>query len=306
MRLSAVRQLLPLAAALVCATPAAADPSLWKISDTDSSVFLFGSMHAFPRAVDWRSAQFDHLLETAEHVYFEVVMDVEAYSTIAYVSMTKGRITDGGTLSDLLTRDQNQRLAEALAKLKLDPRVFAHLQPWMANMTIAGAALPQTTAGVELQVEPEVEAARKRGLETADQQMGFLADVPLQDQVVELMSSVDGVNSGAMMDLEPMLGAWEDGDTAALDAAMSGYMTADDKPLYDRLITRRNESWIPAIEKMLAANDQSLLIVGAGHLVGGGGVPALLEAAGYTVERIDALPAESPPAAHSAAGVKPR
>lgn len=273
--------------AIVAAGPAFADPAIWKVSDADSAVYLFGSMHAFTRPVDWRSAAFDELLATADHVYFEVIMDVEAYSAITLATITKGRIAGGKSLADLLTPDQYNRLETAAATIGVDLNLISRMQPWLANMTLAASALSATSAGVETLVETEVAADRKRGLETAAEQMGFLADPPLEDQITELMSSVDGINSGASLDLEPMIAAWETGDVATLDSAMSDFMTPADKPFYERLITRRNQTWLDPIEQLLADNDQSLIIVGAGHLVGAGGVPALLEDAGYTVVRVD-------------------
>lgn len=277
----------PAALALGLATPALADPALWKVSDADSSIYLFGSMHAFTRPVEWRTETFDHLLETADHVYFEVIMNVEAYSTITLKTMTDGRITDGRTIADLLTPEQYQRFETAVLLLGSQTAIFERMKPWLANMTLAAAAMPGATAGVETQVESEVSEDRERGLETAEEQMAFLSSPSIEDQVTELMSTVDGINSGVGLDLEPMIAAWESGDTAALDAAMTSYMSPADKPLYERLITKRNERWVDTLTKLLADNDQSLVIVGAGHLVGAGGVPALLYDAGYTVERID-------------------
>lgn len=290
------RSVLPGLVVLALSSPALADPAMWKVSDADSEIYLFGSIHAFTREVDWRTPEFDDILRSAEHVYFEVVMDVEAYSTVTQITMTKGRITDGGTLADLLTPEQQQRFEAAAARVGADTAILSGMQPWLANMTLAAIALPMSTAGVETLVEPEVAPERKRSLETAAEQMGFLSDVPLDEQIASLMSTVDGIENGAVLDLEPLMVAWERGDTAGLDDAMTSYMTPADKPLYDTLITERNERWLIPLEQLLADNDESLIIVGAGHLVGPEGVPALLEQRGYSVERIDEPLSSGPPA----------
>jgi uncharacterized protein YbaP (TraB family) len=97
-----------------------------------------------------------------------------------------------------------------------------------------------------------------------------------------------------------MIDAWQSGDTGSLAAQFEEQVTERDRAMYERLLTDRNARWMTELEKLLADNDQSLVIVGAGHLVGAEGVPALLKAEGYTVERID----QSPTGARPATGVK--
>ena len=50
------------------------------------------------------------------------------------------------------------------------------------------------------------------------------------------------------------------------------------------LLTDRNQNWVGQIEKMLTEKKVFFITVGAGHLAGPDGVPALLREAGYRVE----------------------
>ncbi|MDB5540348.1 MAG: hypothetical protein JWQ89_2075 [Devosia sp.] len=294
------RTIFSMLAAVALSGPALADPALWKVSDADSAVYLFGSVHMFTRDVDWRTPEFDAILKAAEHVYFEVVMDIEAYSTITQISITKGMLRDGKTLADLLTPDEHRRLSGVAAQSGLDVATLERMQPWFATMALMGGGSGiRTRAGVEMLLDAEIAPERKRSLETAAEQMGFLADAPIEEQIDALMSTVEGIESGATEALEPLMAAWERGDTSALLRAMTEQMTPRDRASYDTLVTKRNERWLTPIEQMLADNDDSLIIVGAGHLVGSGGVPALLEQRSYTVERVDEPPAGGPPAARS-------
>lgn len=282
-----------LAVAALC-TPALAKPALWKVSDADSEIYLFGSVHVFTRDIDWRTAEFNAILKAAKHVYFEVVLDVEAYSTITQISMTKGMLSDGKTLADLLKPDEFERLTNVAGQLGSDQAVLKRMQPWMATMALTNSAGTEVSAGVETLLDAEIAPERKRGLETAAEQMGFLTDAPLNQQIDGLMSAVEGIESGAVNDIEPLLTAWEQGDPSALLAAMTRKMTPRDHASYDTLITKRNQRWLTPIEKLLADNDELLVIVGAAHLAGPGGVPALLAQRGYTVERVDDRPPSVP------------
>ncbi|MEP3227510.1 MAG: TraB/GumN family protein [Parasphingorhabdus sp.] len=46
-------------------------PALWKLSDSDSTVYIFGSIKDVPLRLPWQSAAFTAALESADHVYFE-------------------------------------------------------------------------------------------------------------------------------------------------------------------------------------------------------------------------------------------
>ena len=81
--------------------------------------------------------------------------------------------------------------------------------------------------------------------------------------------------------------AWLDGDLARLGPALVGRMKAQIPALYAALLERRNELWADKIAKELATGDKVELVnVGALHMVGDDGLPALLAARGYAVQRV--------------------
>jgi uncharacterized protein YbaP (TraB family) len=82
----------------------------------------------------------------------------------------------------------------------------------------------------------------------------------------------------------PMLDAWRRGDEAGLEKSLEedfeGY-----PELAEALIYRRNARWAEQVSEMLEGDDDVLVVVGAMHLVGDRGLPALLAKRGYEVER---------------------
>jgi hypothetical protein len=276
--------------------PALAEPAMWKVSDADSSIYLFGSIHLLTRPIEWRTPTFDAELKAADHVYFEIVFDEATYATVGRMMLVEGRLHDGRKLWDLLTTDQAATLRDAITSSSLDPTAFDYMQPWMAEVMLSGGMVQGAQVGVELQVDPEVAPERKRGLETAEEQMGFFASVPQADQIANLISTAEqmATTDGHQM-IEDLTDAWANGDTVALDRLNHTELGGGD-PRFETLITERNQRWVTQLEKLLAENDNSLIIVGAGHLVGTGGVPELLQQAGYTVELISKPPVAAAPA----------
>jgi uncharacterized protein YbaP (TraB family) len=289
-----------LAAALfalaLSAAPALAEPAMWKVSDADSSIYLFGSIHLLTHPVAWRTPEFDKQLRAADHVYFEIVFNEATYATVGRMTLVEGRLRDGRKLWDLLTPDQVTTLRDAITGAGLEPAAFDYMQPWMAEVMLSGGMLQGAQVGVELQVDAEIEPERKRGLETAEEQMGFFASVNQADQVTNLITTAEqlAVTDGRET-IDKLTDAWAAGDTGALDVLNRTELGGGD-PRFVTLITERNERWVGQLEKLLADNDQSLVIVGAGHLVGEGGVPELLKQAGYTVELVSKPPTTRKPA----------
>lgn len=277
--------------------PALAEPAMWKVSDADSSIYLFGSIHLLTRPVQWRTPIFDAQLKAADHVYFEIVFDEATYATVGRMMLVEGRLRGGQKLWDLLTADQAATLHDAITASGLDPASFDYMQPWMAEVMLSGGMVQGAQVGVELQVDPEIAPERKRSLETAEEQMGFFASVPQADQITNLITTAEQMATidGHQM-IEDLTDAWANGDTVALDTLNRTELGGGD-PRFATLITARNQRWVTQLEKLLAENDNSLVIVGAGHLVGAGGVPDLLEKAGYTVELLSKPPAATEPVA---------
>lgn len=284
--------LLSLLAGLVPAAALAA-PALWRVSDADSSVWLFGSIHILDKDRDWRTPRFDAALAEADNVYFEIVLDLDAYATFTRLSMVYGRNRDGRQLSDYLSGEQQERLQAFLDEHGLLRDQFETMRPWMADMTLMATSLATGgevgmggQAGVELLLLDEIAEDRRRELETPEIQFRMFASLPDEEQVNSLMRTIENASSPEQ-DLGSVAELWHSGDVEALARLMNAAMGATDSSLYRRLLTDRNRRWTTAIGQMLADNEDAMIVVGAGHLAGPVGVPALLGAEGYKVERMD-------------------
>ena len=83
-----------------------------------------------------------------------------------------------------------------------------------------------------------------------------------------------------------VLSAWRHGDTARLATLLSKEYR-EFPALYRPLVTDRNQHWLPQIERFLKDDRNTLVVVGALHLVGDGGLLELLRQDGYQPLQLD-------------------
>jgi uncharacterized protein YbaP (TraB family) len=278
-----------LAALLLAATPVAAQaaPGMWQVSDADSKVWLFGSIHTLPPGIDWRTPVFDDALKQAETVYFEADIGPIGQMGIILKAIQMGMAARDPWLPKL-TPEQSKKLSAAIGPLGLTLDGLGAQPPWLADATIEDKIMRQSGFDVTLGVDPSLQAElpkeRKAYFETATGQMDMLGADPPDRQIARLMTTVDTIAT-LPGQLTQMTASWSAGDVDAL-AKLLIDDPAMDQSFAQTMLFNRNADWVTQIGQLLAGNHQDLIVVGAGHLAGNGSVLDLLEKAGFTVERI--------------------
>lgn len=278
-----------LAWVLVATGPGAAAPALWQVSDADSSVWLFGSVHLLDEQTAWRSKALDKTIAKAERVYFETDIGVEAQMRITALTFEVGFNRDGRLLSELIGPDLTDRLREAAEAQGVPMAALLTMQPWMAALTLSSEPMLQSgyqpDLGVEFIISAEVPLSRQAFLETPEEQLGFLSGGTIEEQIAMLEATLDslGMVEG---DLGSLVDAWVAGEPELLGTIFAEQMAEYDPGMVERLIDLRNINWVDQIDAMLERNENALIVVGAAHLAGDASVVRLLEERGHTSMRI--------------------
>ena len=276
-----------LAAALV-SSPVLAAPELWEVRDDDSAVWLFGSFHILPEGTAWRTELFDIVLRDADSVVFEADVRPAAQMNLTAEALARGIYTDGTLLTKMLDEGTTEQLHDVTDELGIGFGIIAAMRPWFAANTLSVAgimAAGYSGEGVEFVLQPELDDERIGFLETGMEQLDLLANAPPEEQLAFLQSTLEEMPKLPKM-LSKLLRHWTEGTPEELAALFLGEGGGFEDEFLERLIYARNRNWIPQLEARLATNDQSLIVVGAAHLVGEGSVLDLLEKAGYEVVQI--------------------
>ena len=266
-------------------------PALWKASDEDTQIFLFGTVHVLPPELEWRTPVLEGALKSADTFYFEADLDGEEQKLAMLVAQL-GTMPPGQSLFDLLTTEEKAELIAAAEEIKLPIASLSSLRPWFAGITIALIQIiaqgHDPESGVENILLPEARAAGKqlRFFETAEEQLRFMADLPDAVQVEFLMEGVRQINDIPDF-LDFMDEAWVNGDVDALAKLMLEDASFADSIVYDAMLLNRNLNWADELAKLAKEEAGVFMVaVGAAHLAGEDSVVLMLEKGGLTVERV--------------------
>ncbi|HKP80126.1 MAG TPA: TraB/GumN family protein [Phenylobacterium sp.] len=266
---------------------AVAAPAMWRVSDGDSQVFLFGTLHALKPSQPWRTPLYDAVLARAGTVWFEADLQSGDPDTIRLLVQRYGFDPDR-PLSRKLAPSDLGALARQTDLARVD-----HLRPWaaalMLSMQPALAKGASVDKGADLTITraARAESKRVRAFETLEDQARMFASLPEASEVRYLTAVVRERSRGPRLRLPfkpaTLEEAWLSG---ALGPAQIADMRSENPALYDAFLKRRNEAWAETLAGEMAGSGVELVNVGAFHLIGPDGLPALLAARGFKVERV--------------------
>ena len=282
--------LLPFFAAASLAHDEGHPVTLWQVDGKKNSVYLLGSIHLLREEDHPLPAVIDRAYEDAEVIVMELDMDDldAAYTQAAF--NRAGVMTDGTTLADLMGKKLYATAEKAAAVIDIPLDMLAQSEPWLAAMTIELMMLYRIgfnpMLGVEMTMVQRATADGKpiEGLETVDEQLAFLDGLPLEAQREMLLQTLDQ-SASLHESIDDMIDAWHRGDTAALEDELLGSIEAQPE-LHEALLVRRNSRWVETIQAWLDDDRDYLVVVGALHLVGEDGVPALLADRGIGIQQL--------------------
>ncbi|GAA4863902.1 TraB/GumN family protein [Luteimonas vadosa] len=279
---------------------AAPVPLLWKVSDSDNSVYLLGSFHLLMPTDYPLSRDVDAAFADAEKLAFELSPEEMGSPQLGALMAQAALRTDGTQLDSELPPATKARLdawleanAAELQKMAMTPQVMQMFEPWFAGLIITITEM--TKMGLDPKLGLDAHLAAKageagkpaEGFETGAEQIAFLDGMSKQEQLQfideALTESAEGRDA-----VQKLHAAWRAGDADRLWKEMAVEMRSAYPQLYRRINVERNDAWVPKIEQRLETpgTDDTLVVVGALHLLGEDGVVEKLRAKGYQVERI--------------------
>lgn len=276
--------------ARACAPDTAGVPLAYELHAPDGSrAFLQGSMHFVRGGAPALHPRVEAGLRDAELLVLEIDPDESKPEDIAGALLEMAMLPQGTRLRDVVSADTWQLLETRAAQSHADLAPLEIFEPWVVALTLIVGSITQVGFEAQAGTEQVALAAsldkQTLGLETPREQLALFDALSPEDQEQMLRGALEGDPSGASH-LEVISEAWRCGDAPGVEAAIQTEMQANPHlaAFYDATIYGRNPGMAEGIADILQQESGAFVMVGAAHLVGSRGIPALLEQAGFRVE----------------------
>src|SRR5687767_11468766 len=275
----------------LCASVAAQAPQkhfLWKVEDgKGASAYLLGSLHVLTADAYPLPAPIDKAFAESKTLVEEVDLDEMNDPMLMMAALSKAMLTDGKTLDQLISAQTYAEVQKRAEAFGLPMMALQRMKPWLVAVTLMAPTLQSVGFKPELGIDrhffdrAKEKGLKRQALETLayqldrfDQMSAKLQEDLLETTIEDLDTQVTGVKD--------MVRAWSSGDLATMEKMMLTALN-ESPELYQRLLLERNQNWVPHVERCLSERAGCFIVVGAAHLVGKDGLPALLSKKGYKV-----------------------
>jgi len=260
--------------------------SLWELHGKHNTVYLLGSIHVL-RTSDYPLARVVlDAYRNANSLLMEVNLDEIDSSELQSEMLTSAMLPGGKSLPQIMGQSRYARAQNLAREVGLELSTFDQFAPWFAAEAISQVQLSQLgfdpQAGVEMYFLQRARTDGKAvaGLETVHDQIALFESLSMDAQAEYLVSSLEQAHD-LPKQVDEMVHAWQRGDTSWFETEMKSELGRD-PALYQTLLIARNRKWIARIEALLGTDQNYLVIVGTGHLVGRDSVIDLLKRDGIS------------------------
>jgi hypothetical protein len=282
------------AVGLLGSLTAHAQSPVWAVHGAHNTVYLAESVHLLKPGASSLPDAFNRAYQDSRELVME--MDLAKLDTgeVTAWMLEHGRYPDGESLMEALGPERYARVIAEATALGLPLEQLAMLRPWVAALTLTDLMYlklgydPESGVEEQLIARARTDGRATAGLETLQQELGQLEHLSAEDQARFLELTLQDLKD-TDHDTDQMLGAWRAGNNVELAAELSDAYTQFPE-LYRALVSERNQRWLPQIRALLNADHNVLIVVGALHVVGKGGLLDLLRSAGFQATPVTGAP----------------
>jgi hypothetical protein len=263
--------------------------TLWKITDDDNTVYLLGSIHVLTEESHPLPEPMQEAYDEADSIIVEV-SQAEMGPDVAAMLLKKGQYQGGSTLQDNVSKETYEALQAHLQSMNLSPKMLDPYKPWFAGLMLAAITLETQgytqESGVEAYFEEQAGEDGKpvQSLETAQEQIELLSSAS-EKFGEEMLLQMIRESEALIGALDDMVTYWQSGEIRKLAAILNAELSKYPE-LREKLLVQRNKNWIPQIVERIEGDEDTLVIVGAGHLIGEDSVVELLREKDYEVTQL--------------------
>lgn len=269
-----------------------AESSVWKVSKGQNYFYLGGTVHVLTENDYPFPNEFSSAYKDSSKIIFET--DIAALETPEFESMfiTAMSYNDDRTLASELNTNTYQKLDDFMVKREIPIDNFSTFQPWGVSLIITMIEYQRfgmvPDYGVDRYFNNLALADSKEvgGLETAEQQLGFLSSLATIDPNLSIEYTLRDLKNLPEF-IQTIRTSWRSGDLDQISSSQFvKQMKVEFPEMYNAIVTNRNNTWMKQLPALIDDKATEFVLVGAMHLIGKEGLLHQLKTQGFNVEQL--------------------
>jgi uncharacterized protein YbaP (TraB family) len=250
-------------------------PALWVISDSDTTIYLFGTFHALDGTTEWFKGDVKTAFDNSGELILETL--VPEFPKAGEAS---------GPIAPLKARFAKRGPGPATSNMVSVPPQASFLASTKLVMAASHARGMSSALGADALLRETAEEAGKpvAGLESFEFQMKMFSSLPASSQPLPPQDP-ETLRQVSIL-LAQLQDAWNRGDPSAFDP-MLAQMRAETPSNYETMFVDRNQRWAKWIANRLQQPGVVFVAVGTGHLAGPDSVQNQLAMLGIKSGRVN-------------------
>ena len=263
---------------------------LWKVQSETNVIYLLGSIH-YLKAENYPLPQaIENAFEDVRILVFEMNLDSASTPKSQSFIMQKASYGNDMTLEKSLKAETYTLAGEKANEIGLPIATLNGFKPWFFSLSLIAVKLQSLgynpNHGIDKYFFNKAKETEKQILafETLEYQINLFDELSDDFQeliVLQTLNELDVIET----EIDQLVESWKKGDVKGMEATVLKSL-GEFPEIQERFINKRNKNWLPQIIEYLQAKEKTMIIVGAGHLVGKEGLVNLLQDKGYQVDQL--------------------
>jgi uncharacterized protein YbaP (TraB family) len=265
--------------ALLLSYSAAAEPLYFKAKKGGKELMVLGSIHVGKSNMYPLPEPIIRFLKSSDALITEIKLS----------GATPDIPLDTELTTDVLDKQQKQKLGEINTELGFSPNAFLSVPAWQTALSLQITQFTKMgftqELGIDNYITEQAEQLSKKvlGLESIEYQLNLFTEDPNVSRVL-LTDTIDNWQENVRIS-ECLIESWDAGNKQELAELAS--KSAIGEQLSDQFIYQRNRNWATKLNSdQFAPDGKYLVVVGALHLVGRDNLMELLSQKGYQVTQL--------------------
>jgi uncharacterized protein YbaP (TraB family) len=276
-----------------CAAHAQTKPSksfLWKVNNSQGTVYLVGSVHLLTKDYYPLNPALDAAFKESDLLVEELDLGEMDGPDSQMQLLMRSQLPAGQSLDKVVSPATFDLVRKRFAPLGLPLDVVKRFKPWTLALMLLQLEWAKAGFNPALGLDRHFyDRAKKEGksvraLETVEFQLSRFDGLTMDQQDRLLSQTIEEIDTETA-NVSKLVDAWKAGDVATVEK-LSLSDVNQDPVLYQRLLVERNRNWMPVIESLFGRAGRAFVVVGAAHLIGPDGLVQMLKGKGYSVEQL--------------------